>query len=305
MGRDQREAAIEEVIERGTQLASPELRSRIGRQSYEGAETPEEALRVMERSARELRDLPLSVRRQLLRASVPPEAAWATGTDSLVELALARSDPTSVPEAPDSAASAAAAALTDAEALRALAADVDSPSADVDRVRALRARAAGVVAADTIQALESRVLDLRSDLEGEQEARQELEAELEESRTGLGGFAGIVGDVWKQIGSGIGLWSLYFTTLLTLWQGQTIGKRIMRVRVLRLDGEPIGWWSAFERVGGYVAGLATGLLGFAQIFWDRNRQCIHDKIVGTVVVTEGAQRVPGDWDHAWLTRTRS
>lgn len=50
---------------------------------------------------------------------------------------------------------------------------------------------------------------------------------------------------------------------------------LLGVRVLRLDGEPITWWTSFERFGGYVAGFATGLLDF-----------LHDKIVDTVVVRE-------------------
>ena len=41
-------------------------------------------------------------------------------------------------------------------------------------------------------------------------------------------------------------------------------------------------------------GFATGLLGFAQIYWDSNRQAIHDRIVGTVVVRDGAKKVR-DW----------
>ena len=47
-------------------------------------------------------------------------------------------------------------------------------------------------------------------------------------------------------------------------------------QALRLDGQPITWWHAFERTGGYAAGLATGTLGFAQVYWDPNRQAIHD-----------------------------
>ncbi len=71
----------------------------------------------------------------------------------------------------------------------------------------------------------------------------------------------------------------------------------MGIRVLRLDGEPITWWTAFERAGGYAAGFATGLLGFAQVIWDANRQAIHDRIVGTVVVLDGAEKV-GNWREA-------
>jgi uncharacterized RDD family membrane protein YckC len=74
-----------------------------------------------------------------------------------------------------------------------------------------------------------------------------------------------------------------------------VGKRLMRIRVVRLDGNPITWWVAFERTGGYAAGLFTGLLGFAQVWWDGNRQAIHDRIVGTVVVTDGAKKIE-NWE---------
>ena len=85
--------------------------------------------------------------------------------------------------------------------------------------------------------------------------------------------------------------------MLSWWKGQTIGKRLLRVRVLRLDGGPITWWVAFERAGGYAAGLATGFLGFLQVFWDANRQMIHDRIVGTVVALDPPHKVI-DWPSA-------
>lgn len=98
------------------------------------------------------------------------------------------------------------------------------------------------------------------------------------------GFLDMLKDWANVLGLGFGWLGLYFTAFLALWNGQTPGKRIFGMRVLRLDGRDIGWWAAFERFGGYAAGLVTGLLGFAQIFWDRNRQAIHDKISETVVV---------------------
>ena len=49
--------------------------------------------------------------------------------------------------------------------------------------------------------------------------------------------------------------------------------------------------------GGYAAGFATVLPGFAQVFWDANRQGIHDRIVGTVVIMDGAEKV-ADWESA-------
>ena len=57
--------------------------------------------------------------------------------------------------------------------------------------------------------------------------------------------------------------------------------------MVRLNGQPLGLYMSLERAGGYAAGLATGLLGFAQVWWDPNRQAIHDKVAETVVVREG------------------
>ena len=301
MDEEERDAALESVIERGTELASPDLRRDIADMSFEGADTPEDALRVMRGGARRMRDLPLGVRRQLLRASVPPDAAWRSQADSLVELALGEAPRSADTGAAASAdiASAEVARMSDADVLRALAAAADSP-VDETRERALRSRAAGIVADDTLDALADEVQDLESDLERERGARADLQKELGESRSSGAAFVALIGDVWQEVGSALGLWTFYFTVLLTVLKGQTIGKRIMRVRVLRLDGQPFGWWSSFERAGGYAAGLATGFLGFAQILWDPNRQCIHDKIVGTVVVVDGAERVP--WEAAWQKR---
>ncbi|WP_248289591.1 RDD family protein [Thalassotalea sp. Y01] len=89
-----------------------------------------------------------------------------------------------------------------------------------------------------------------------------------------------------DLGLGFGWAAFYFTVFTSWWQGQTPGKRLMGIRVLQLDGTPLSIWDSFGRYGGYGAGLATGLLGFFQIYWDPNRQAIHDKISATVVIDE-------------------
>ena len=43
-------------------------------------------------------------------------------------------------------------------------------------------------------------------------------------------------------------------------------------------------WSALGRYGGYAASFVTGLSGFFQIYWDANRQGLHDKVSSTVVI---------------------
>ena len=99
------------------------------------------------------------------------------------------------------------------------------------------------------------------------------------------GFAWLQGLV-EDLGLGFGWAAFYFTTFTALWYGQTPGKKLFRIRVIQLDGTPLSIWDSFGRYGGYGAGIATGLLGFAQIFWDPNRQAIHDKISATIVVND-------------------
>jgi uncharacterized RDD family membrane protein YckC len=87
-----------------------------------------------------------------------------------------------------------------------------------------------------------------------------------------------------MLGLSIGWIGIYFIATIAYFQGQTLGKRLLKIRVIRLNNKPIGLFFAFERFGGYAAGFATGLIGFFQMFWDANRHAIHDKIAGTIVV---------------------
>jgi hypothetical protein len=247
-------------------------------------------------------------------AQPPPPPGTAAGREasgspgSLADTGAGAAPDTAAPEDGTGAQdSVPVDSLTPGEALREYAALVTAGAVDAqgraggsgsERADALRRRLLPLVGGDTLEALVETIDDAR-------EEQGELEDEVERLREESGGFVPFLRDVWDQLGSAIGLWSLYFTVLLTLWKGQTVGKRLFGLRVLRLDGEPLGWWSSFERVGGYAAGIATGLLGFAQVFWDSNRQCVHDKIVGTVVVMDGAPPLPGGWVQARLPGTGS
>ncbi len=99
------------------------------------------------------------------------------------------------------------------------------------------------------------------------------------------GFAWLQGLI-EDLGIGFGWAAFYFTMFTAIWHGQTPGKKLLRIRVLQLDGTPLSIWDSFGRYGGYGAGIATGLLGFAQIYWDPNRQAIHDKISATIVIND-------------------
>ncbi|HEX8831959.1 MAG TPA: RDD family protein, partial [Longimicrobium sp.] len=137
------------------------------------------------------------------------------------------------------------------------------------------------LARDTVTHLHEQVSELR-----DQNTVLEKRAEEAEEASQEKGFLSFLKGLLDDLGIGFGWTGLYFTAFTALWKGQTPGKRLLGVRVVRLDGKPIGLWASFERFGGYAAGLVTGLLGFAQVFWDRNRQAIHDKISETVVIRE-------------------
>ncbi|HEX2203315.1 MAG TPA: RDD family protein [Longimicrobium sp.] len=162
--------------------------------------------------------------------------------------------------------------------LYASAAGRDSVAADT-----LGRRLGSALARDSLDGLREEVRSLTSATEGLQEA---LEAEKDR------GLLQSVLAFLNDLGLGFGWTGLYFTAFTALWKGQTPGKRLLGIRVVRLNGQPVTLWAAFERFGGYAAGLFTGLLGFAQVYWDRNRQAIHDKITETVVVREKGVPAP-------------
>ena len=229
--------------------------------------------------------------RALLLESVPRNADWAEDAPAMIDRHV--SAPSEPIESRDAIAIRDEISLyTRDEALEAYAALLRTGGTgdmDVARRAALEARLTDEIAQDTLRALEARVDELADDLQEAEEDLVETEAEVDELESR--GFFNTIRSLLDELGFGFGWASLYFTVMLSWWKGQTIGKRLLRMRVLRLDGGPINWWVAFERAGGYAAGIATGFLGFLQVFWDANRQMIHDRIVGTVVALDPPQKV--------------
>lgn len=95
-----------------------------------------------------------------------------------------------------------------------------------------------------------------------------------------------------EFGLGLGWATFYFSIFTAWWKGQTPGKKILGMKVIKLDNQPLNLWESFGRYGGYAAGLATGLMGFMQVFWDPNRQAIQDKISETLVLDTRKPKVP-------------
>ncbi|HMD13997.1 MAG TPA: RDD family protein [Bacteroidota bacterium] len=84
-------------------------------------------------------------------------------------------------------------------------------------------------------------------------------------------------------------WSLvalviYFTIATYFGNGQTIGKRLFRIRVVSLTHTHLSFWHSFERSLGYGASALEGGFGFLQYFINPNCQTIHDRIAETIVI---------------------
>jgi uncharacterized RDD family membrane protein YckC len=88
----------------------------------------------------------------------------------------------------------------------------------------------------------------------------------------------------ESAGVSFGWGMVYFSLLPAFWNGQTLGKKALRLQVLELTDKPLTVMRCLRRYGGYAAGMATGGLGFLQVLWDVNRQGIQDRVAHTVVV---------------------
>lgn len=106
-------------------------------------------------------------------------------------------------------------------------------------------------------------------------------------------FDGKVGWWLLLVGAAAMLSFLVWYTV-TLGSGQTPGKMIVGIQVLRESGESSGWSHTFVRevilkglIGHFLAIITLGLflvVDFLWPLWDQQRQTLHDKMAETLVV---------------------
>lgn len=76
---------------------------------------------------------------------------------------------------------------------------------------------------------------------------------------------------------------LFYDMGFWMLAGQTPGKRVMGVRVVRTDGQRLKWGNAIRREVGYWISSIL-FLGYLWVLVDNRRQGWHDKVGGTLVV---------------------
>lgn len=87
----------------------------------------------------------------------------------------------------------------------------------------------------------------------------------------------------------------YFLLFEALWSGQTPGKRRQRLRVIKTDGQPVGWLECSVRNILRAVDMLAGIypVGLVVMFLSRKNQRLGDYAAGTVVIAERRRGAPG------------
>ncbi|HVA46413.1 MAG TPA: RDD family protein [Pirellulales bacterium] len=120
---------------------------------------------------------------------------------------------------------------------------------------------------------------------------------------------GVLGQQGMGVGLGMVAWFVldwfYGGLFEAYWNGQTPGKRLMRIRVVSDEGQPINGWQAVLRnflrsadalpqatldLGSFPISFPTYLLGLATATMNDRYQRLGDLAAGTMVIIEEPQR---------------
>jgi uncharacterized RDD family membrane protein YckC len=83
---------------------------------------------------------------------------------------------------------------------------------------------------------------------------------------------------------------LFFWYFCTRNDGQTPGKVMMRIKIIKTNGAPLSSTDVILRLIGYWVSTVCLGLGFIWAAFDSNSQAWHDKIAGTYVVQDMAEK---------------
>lgn len=94
--------------------------------------------------------------------------------------------------------------------------------------------------------------------------------------------------IWAAVA--FGTWSLLYDWLGPALTGRTVGKRIVGIRIVQRDGEPLRGRQALGRSLVKPFSLLAFGLGLLGIIWSKERRALHDAAAGTAVVYDWGQR---------------
>jgi uncharacterized RDD family membrane protein YckC len=101
-----------------------------------------------------------------------------------------------------------------------------------------------------------------------------LAAILNSSTTGRSGIQTLLGLIYY----------VYFWSSNSPWPGQTVGNKLLNIRVIKTDGSDLSLVVALIRYVGLVVSILVIFIGVIWAAFDPNKQGWHDKIAGTYVI---------------------
>ena len=92
---------------------------------------------------------------------------------------------------------------------------------------------------------------------------------------------------------------LYLYIFYKAMKSQTLGRKLLGMRVVDQYGEPIGFWRGVlrELIGKFVSAIVF-YIGFVVIAFDSRKQGWHDKIASTYVISTRPHSAPAMAEHA-------
>ncbi len=101
-----------------------------------------------------------------------------------------------------------------------------------------------------------------------------IAAILNSSATGRSGIQTFLGLVYF----------VYLWSSSSPWPGQTVGDKLLNIRVVKTDGSDLSVVVALIRYVGLVISILVVFIGVIWAAFDPNKQGWHDKIAGTYVI---------------------
>ena len=78
--------------------------------------------------------------------------------------------------------------------------------------------------------------------------------------------------------------AVYFVGLWVYWNGQTLGMKVLGIKVVKTDGSALTISTGIIRFIGLIISFLCLLIGVIWVAFDANKQGWHDKMAGTYVV---------------------
>lgn len=106
----------------------------------------------------------------------------------------------------------------------------------------------------------------------------------------LGGVGDILGLLGSQGPVGLAILTaqalvmMLYSVVFVGWRGQTPGKILLRLKIIRVDGGEVDYVAAFIRWIGYWISTVTLYIGFIMAAFTTNKRALHDMIAGTRVI---------------------